>query len=85
MRQHMMDALASVGKIMYASVASKKLASITSDYPPEIIFYTNGSMIDAVAGFAVHNRNYETGHKLVKPSSVFSAAISAIRRALEHI
>jgi hypothetical protein len=67
----MMDALASVDKIMYPSVASRKLASITSDYPLEIIFYTNGSMIYDVAGFAVHNRNYETGHKLVKPSNVF--------------
>jgi hypothetical protein len=42
-------------------------------------------MIDDVAGFAVHNRNYETGHQLAKPSSVFSAEISAIRMALEHI
>jgi hypothetical protein len=33
----------------------------------------------------VHNRNYETGHQLAKPSSVFSAEISAIRMALEHI
>jgi hypothetical protein len=42
-------------------------------------------MIDDVAGFAVHNRNYETEHQLAKPSSVFSAEISAIRMALEHI
>jgi hypothetical protein len=31
------------------------------------------------------NRNYETGHQLAKPTSVFSAEISAIRMALEHI
>jgi ribonuclease HI len=42
-------------------------------------------MIDDVVGFTVHNRNYETGHQLAKPSSVFSAEISAIRMALEHI
>jgi hypothetical protein len=42
-------------------------------------------MIDDVAGFAVDNINYETGHQLAKPSSVFSAEISAIRMALEHI
>jgi hypothetical protein len=39
-------------------------------------------MIDDVAGLAGHNINYETGHQLEKPSSVFSAKISAIRMAL---
>jgi hypothetical protein len=48
-------------------------------------FYTDGSMIDDLAGFSMHNRNYETGHQLAKQSSVFSAEISAIRMALEHI
>jgi hypothetical protein len=45
----------------------------------ENIFYT-----DDVAGFVVHNENYETGHQLAKPSSVLSVAISAIRIALER-
>jgi hypothetical protein len=76
-------ALPSVDESMYLSVASRELATITSDYPTENIFYTDGSMIDDVAEFAVHNRNYETGHQLAKPSSVFSAEIFAI--ALEHI
>jgi hypothetical protein len=40
---------------------------------------------DDVAGIAVHNRNHETGHQLVKPSCVFSAEISAIWMALEHV
>jgi hypothetical protein len=78
-------ALASVDKSMYQSVASRELATITSDYPTENIFYTDGSMIGDVAEFAVHNSNYETGHQLAKPSSVFSAETSAIRMALEHI
>jgi ribonuclease HI len=81
----MTDALASVDKSMYPIVASKKLATITSNYPTENIFYIDGSMIDDVAGFAEHNMNYETGRQLAKPSSVFSAEISAIRMALEHI
>jgi hypothetical protein len=51
----------------------------------ENIFYTDGSMIDDVAGFTVYNRNYETEHQLVKPFSVFLAEISAIRVALEDI
>jgi hypothetical protein len=59
----MTDALASVDKSMYPIVAVRELATITSDYPTENIFYTDGSMIDDVGGFAVNNINYyETGH-----------------------
>jgi hypothetical protein len=43
---------------------SKELTIITSDYSTENIFYTDGSMIDDVAGYAVQNRNYEKGHQL---------------------
>jgi hypothetical protein len=81
----MTDAFASIDKSMYPSVVSRELATITSDYPAENIFYTDGPMIDDVAAFAVNNRNYETEHQLAKPSSVFTAKISAIRMALEHI
>jgi hypothetical protein len=62
-------------------LASRELATfitIISDQPTENIFYTDGSMIDDVVGFVVQNRNYETVHQLAKPSSVFSAEISAI-------
>jgi hypothetical protein len=78
-------ALASVDKSMYPSVASRKLATIISDYPSEYIFYTDGLMINDVTGFTVHNRNYETGHQLAKLSSVFSAEISAIRIPMKRI
>jgi hypothetical protein len=72
---------------LHRLITSDKITSdkITSDYATQNIFSTDGSMIDDVAGFAVHNRNYETGHQLAKPSSVFSAEVSAIRMALEHI
>jgi hypothetical protein len=49
----MMNALASADKSMYPSVASRELATITSDYAMENIFYTDGAMIDDVARFAV--------------------------------
>jgi hypothetical protein len=79
------DALASVDKSMCPSVALRELATTTSDYPTENIFYTDESMIDDVAGFAGDNRSYERGHQLAKPSSVFSVEISAFRMALQHI
>jgi hypothetical protein len=82
----MTDALVSVGgKSLYPSVTSRELETITSDYATRIIFYSDVSMIDHVTGFAVHNIIYETGHQLAKPSSIFSAEISAIKMALEHI
>jgi hypothetical protein len=62
------DRGALVDKSMYPSDTSRELATITSDYPMENIFYTDGSMIDDVAGFEAQNRNYETGHQLTKPS-----------------
>jgi hypothetical protein len=77
--------LASLDKSMYSSVASRELATLSSDYPMENIFYADRSMIDDVAGFAVHNRIYETEHQLAKPSSVVSAEIFAIRMVLKHI
>jgi hypothetical protein len=52
------DALASVDKSIYPGIASKELATITSDYAMKNIFYTDGSMKDDVAGFVVHNRNF---------------------------
>jgi hypothetical protein len=47
-------ALPSVDK----SIASRELATITSDYARENIFDTDGSMIDDVTGFVVHNGDY---------------------------
>jgi hypothetical protein len=60
----MTDTIALVDNSMYPSVASKELTIITSDYATENMFYTDGSMIDDVAGYAVQNRNYEKGHQL---------------------
>jgi hypothetical protein len=54
----------------------ENLQQLQVTMPRKTFFYTEGSMIDNVAGFAVHNRNYETGHQLAKPSSVFLAEIS---------
>jgi hypothetical protein len=80
-----MNLLPSVDKTMHPRVASRELTTIASDYPTLNIFYTDGSMIDDVAGFTVHNINYETGHQRAKPSCVFSTEISAIRMAMEHL
>jgi hypothetical protein len=69
-------ALASVDKSMYPSVTLREPATITSDYLSENIFYTDGSMIDNVTGFAVHNRNHLVSFRLESLQ---------FRMALEHI
>jgi hypothetical protein len=51
----MTNALASV-ECHLKSVASRELATITSDYPTDNIFYTDWSMISDIAGFAVYTR-----------------------------
>jgi hypothetical protein len=81
----MTDALASVDKKMYLSVASRELTTIPSDYATENIFYSDVPMTDDVAGFAVHNGDYEVRHHLAKSSSAFSVEISANRMALARI
>jgi hypothetical protein len=58
----MTEAPASIDTSMHPSVGSRELATITSDNATENFNYTDGSIIDDVRGFAVHNRNYETGH-----------------------
>jgi hypothetical protein len=78
----MANTLASVDKA-YTQVSPQE--NLPQLQVTENIFYTDGSLVDDVAGFAVHNRHYETEYQLAKPSSFFLAKISAIRMALEHI
>jgi hypothetical protein len=72
----MTNALASVNKSMYASVASRELAKITSNYPTENIFYTDGSMIDDVSW--IHGAQQKLCDRASTGETVFSAEISEI-------
>jgi hypothetical protein len=40
--------------MMYSLVASRELFTVTSEYGPSCIFYTDGSLIEGCVGFAVH-------------------------------
>jgi hypothetical protein len=46
--------LANVQEAMYSLVAPRDLLTVTSGYGPSCIFYTDGSLIERCAGFAVH-------------------------------
>jgi ribonuclease HI len=50
------------------------------------IFYTDGSLIEGCAGFAVHQMGVDGfGHKIPTPAGVFTGELSALFTALRHI
>jgi hypothetical protein len=54
--------------------------------PREPVIFTDGSRMDGKTGFDVfHGENFEMGFRLVEPSGVFTAELTDIFYALEHI
>jgi hypothetical protein len=50
------------------------------------VFYTDGSLIERSAGFAIHQTGVGGfGFKLSSPAGVFSAELSALFIALRHM
>jgi hypothetical protein len=59
---------------------------VTSGYSASCIFYTDGSLIEGCAGFAVHQMGvggFE--YKFLSLAGVFTAELSALFTALRHI
>jgi hypothetical protein len=78
--------LANVQEAMYSLVAPHELWTVTSGYDPSCIFYTDGSLIERCAGFAVHQMGMgRFGYKIQGPAGVFTAELSALCTALRHI
>jgi hypothetical protein len=50
-----------------------------------VFFYTDGSLIEECAGFAVQMGVGGFGHKIQSPASVFTAELSALFTAVRHI
>jgi hypothetical protein len=53
---HMVKKLANVQELMYSLVATREPLTVTSGYGASCIFYTDGSLIEGCAGFAVHEK-----------------------------
>jgi ribonuclease HI len=71
---------------MYPLVAPRELSVVTSEYVESAVFYTDGSLIEGGARFAVHRTGVGGfGFKLSSPAGVFSAELSALFMALRHI
>jgi RNase H len=69
-----------------STIAPQIVSSITARYARESVIFTDGSRIDGKTGFGVfHGENFEMGFRLVEPSDIFTAELTAIFYALEHI
>jgi hypothetical protein len=83
--RHMEFALSGVHADMYPIVAPLELrAGIIALLSPSNLFYTDGSPMDGVASFAVyHSIDCNIGFQMRRPASVFTAALAAIRMAMD--
>jgi ribonuclease HI len=71
---------------MYPLVAPSELSVVASEYVESTVFYTDDSLIEGSAGFAIHRTGVgEFGFKLSSSAGVFSAELSALFMALRHI
>jgi hypothetical protein len=54
---------------MYPLVAPRELSVVTSEYVESVVFYTDGSIIEGSAGFAIHQAGVGGfGFKIVESS-----------------
>jgi hypothetical protein len=82
----MENKLTNVQEAMYSFVAPCELLNVTSGYGASCIFYTDGSLIEGCAGFAVHQMGVGGfGHRILSPARVFTAELSALFTTLRHI
>jgi hypothetical protein len=77
----MENALAEVRDTMYPLVAPMDLSVVASEYVELAVFYTDGSLIEGSACFAIH-RTGVGGFGLSSPAGVFSAELSLARPVL---
>jgi hypothetical protein len=83
---HMENALAGDRHTMYALVAPRELSVVTSEYVESAVCYTDGSLIEGSAGFAIHRTEISRfGFKLSSLAGVLSAKLSTLFMALQHI
>jgi hypothetical protein len=82
----MENALAGDHNTMNPLVAPTKLSVVTSEYFESVVFYTDGSLIERSAAYAIHQTGVGGfGIKLSSPAGVLSAELSALFMALRHI
>jgi hypothetical protein len=76
--RHMEVALSGVHTDIYPIVAPLELRAGIALFSPTNLFYTDGSLMDGVAGFAVHHSiDCNIGFWMRGPTSVFTAELAA--------
>jgi hypothetical protein len=84
--RHMEVALSGVHGDMYPIVAPLELKAVMALFSPSNFFYTDGSLVAGVAGFAVHHSiDCNIGFRMKGPSSFFTAELVAVCMAMENI
>jgi hypothetical protein len=85
-RRHIEVALSRVRADMYSIVAPLELRAGLALLSPSNLFYTDGSLMDGVAGFAVHHStDCNIEFRIRGPASVFTQELAAIRMGMDHI
>jgi ribonuclease HI len=83
---YMVKKLENAQEAMYSLVAPRELLTVTSGYGLSCIFYTDDSLIEGCAGFALHQMGVGGfGYKIQRPADVFTAEHNALFTALRHI
>jgi ribonuclease HI len=84
--RHMEVAPSGVHADMYTIVAPLEVRAGIALFSPSNLFYTDGSLMDGVAGFVVHHSiDCNIGFRMRGPASVFTVELAAIRMAMDHI
>jgi hypothetical protein len=82
----MEEKLVNIQRAMYSLLAPRELLTVTSRYVVSCIFYTDGSLIEGCAGFAVHQMSVGGFRlKIPSPAGVFTAELTALFTALRQI
>jgi hypothetical protein len=72
--------------VQFPPVLREMESTSTSGYGASCIFYSDGSLIEGCAGFAVNQMGVGGfGHKILSPAGGFTAELSALFNALRHI
>jgi hypothetical protein len=84
--RHMEVVLSVVHADLYTIVAPHELRAGIALFSPSNLFFTDGSLMNGVAGFAVHHSiDCNIGFWMRGPACVFMAELAAIRMAMDHI
>jgi hypothetical protein len=79
----MKSALAGVYNTMYPLIAPRELSVVTSEYVESAVFYTDCSLIEGNAGYAILQTGLGGfGFKLSSPAGIFSAELSSTPRKM---